>query len=85
MNRAPISDSDIMDLERKNILNRCLSISFLSSHGNVIQLEDERNKGRIIEVYIRNYQLWCNFDEKFDCVHVEYVKTLKQVKSRLDS
>lgn len=45
----------------------------------------DNDEGRLVDVYIREKNLWCEYDKSNDCVHVGYAWALPQVRSALRS
>jgi hypothetical protein len=82
---AFISESATLELERHNILKESQFISVVGFDDNVLTLKDYRKKNRFVEVYLRNNQLWCDYDKKSDCIHVGFALALPEVRKRLTS
>jgi len=80
-----ISDSAIIELERRKILKEAQYISIVSFDDNVLTLKDHRKRDRFVEVHLKNKQLWCSFDRKFDCTHIGFALALPEVRNALNS
>jgi len=79
-----ISESAVLELERRNILREAQLISLIGFQDNVITLKDMRKKNRFIEVHLRNEKLWCDYDQTPDCIHVGFALALPEVRKRLN-
>src|SRR5215211_4866674 len=71
-----VSESALIELERRQILKEAPLISLIS-------LNDLRKNNRLIEVQIRNKNLKCISDDKFDCIHVGFTLALPEVRKAL--
>jgi hypothetical protein len=80
-----ISESAIIELERRSILKDAQFISVIGFDDNILTLKDHRKKDRFIEITFRNRQLWCNFDRKLDCIHIGFALALPEVRRALNS
>ena len=77
-----VSESALIELERRQILKEAPLISLISLNDDTIILKDLRKNNRLIEVQIRNKNLKCIADDKFDCIHVGFTICLEQMHSR---
>jgi hypothetical protein len=80
---AFISESAILELERRSILKEAQFISVVGIDDNVLTLKDHRRKHRFIEVFFRNNRPWCSVDNELDCIHVGFALALPEVRKRL--
>jgi hypothetical protein len=71
-----VSESALIELERRQILKEAPLISLIS-------LKYLRKNNRLIEVQIRNKNLKCISDDKFDCIHVGFTLALPEVRKAL--
>lgn len=79
---AFIVDSALMELERRDLMNKAPMISLIALQGDTIILKDLQNKGKFIEVQIKNKKLRCNNCEK-DCIHVGFALALPEIRKAL--
>ena len=80
-----ISESALIELERRNILREAQHISIVAFGDDSVILKDVRKKDRLIEVQIRNRRLKCISDDKFDCIHVGFALALPEIRKLLSS
>ncbi|HKQ22206.1 MAG TPA: hypothetical protein VJS91_09215 [Nitrososphaeraceae archaeon] len=80
-----ISDSAIIELERRKILKEAQFISIVGFDDNVLTLKDYRKKERFVEIHLKNKQLWCNADRKYDCTHIGFALALPEVRSAINN
>lgn len=78
-----ISESALIELERRKILKEARFISFVSFGDDTVILKDVRKDGRLIEVQIRNRKLKCISEDKFDCIHVGFALALPELRKQL--
>ena len=78
-----ISESALIELERRQILKKAQLISLISLNDDIIILKDLRKNNRLIEVQIKNNNLKCITDDKFDCIHVGFTLALPEVRKAL--
>jgi hypothetical protein len=78
-----ISESALIELERRKILKEARFISLVGFGDDVVILKDVRKDGRLIEVQIRNRNLKCISEDKFDCIHVGFALALPEVRKLL--
>lgn len=79
-----ISESAVIELERRRILKEAQFISVIGFDDNILTLKDHRKKERFIEITFRNKQLWCNYDRKLDCIHIGFALALPEVRHALN-
>lgn len=79
-----ISDSAILELERRDILRESQPISIIGFHENILTLKDVRKKHRFVEVYLNNEQLYCDLDKSTECIHIGFALALPEVRKRLN-
>jgi hypothetical protein len=79
-----ISESALIELERRNILREAQQISIVGFGDDSVILKDVRKKDRLIEVQIRNRRLKCISEDKFDCIHVGFALALPEVRKVLN-
>src|ERR1043165_460280 len=48
------------------------AISYLSVYENVLHLKDSRVKNNEIHIYLKDKELWCEYDENTYCEHIRY-------------
>lgn len=63
-----VSESALIELERRKILREAQFISLVGFGDDAVILKDVRKDGRLIEVQIRNRNLKCISEDKFDCI-----------------
>ncbi|MDR4511916.1 MAG: hypothetical protein MRJ93_09465 [Nitrososphaeraceae archaeon] len=80
-----VSESALIEIERRRILKEAQLISLISLTEDTIILKDVRKKNRLVEVQIRNKNLKCITEEKFDCIHVGFALALPEVRKALNS
>lgn len=80
---AFITESAIMELERRQILREAQFISLIGIHDNVVTLKDARNNEKFIEVQIGERKAKCLSDGTSDCIHVGFVYALPEVMRTL--
>lgn len=80
-----VSESALIEIERRQILKEAQLISLISLTEDTIILKDVRKKNRLVEVQIRNKNLKCITEEKFDCIHVGFALALPEVRKALNS
>jgi hypothetical protein len=78
-----VSESALIELERRRILKEAPLISLISLNDDIIILKDLRKNDRLIEVQIKNKNLKCISDDKFDCIHVGFALALPEVRKAL--
>lgn len=81
---AFISESALLELERRKMLGEAQFISLIGLGDDTIILKDVRNDGRLIEVQIRNKSLKCISEDSFDCIHVGFALALPEVRKALN-
>ena len=68
-------------------LSIAFSISFTPSIVDILftilSVKDLRKNNRLIEVQIKNNNLKCITDDKFDCIHVGFTLALPEVRKAL--
>jgi hypothetical protein len=79
-----ISESALIELERRNILREAQQISVIGFGDDSVILKDVRKIDRFIEVQVRNRKLKCISDNKFDCIHVGFALALPEVRRALN-
>lgn len=79
-----ISESALIELERRNILREAQQISVIGFGDDSVILKDVRKIDRFIEVQIRDRRLKCISDNKFDCIHVGFALALPEVRRALN-
>ena len=79
-----ISESALIELERRKILREGQFISLVGFGDDVVILKDVRKDGRLIEVQIRNRCLKCLQESSFDCIHVGFALALPEVRKALN-
>jgi len=80
---AFITESALMELERKNILREAQFISLIGENDGIITLKDFRKNESFVEVQIRDKIPFCITDDTDDCVHVGFVLALPEVRKRI--
>jgi hypothetical protein len=78
-----ISESALIELERRKILKEARFISLVGFGDDEVILKDLRKDGRLIEVQIRNRNLKCVSEDKFDCIHVGFALALPEIRKLL--
>jgi len=79
-----ISESALIELERRNILREAQQISVIGFGDDSVILKDVRKIDRFIEVQVRDRKLKCISDNKFDCIHVGFALALPEVRRALN-
>lgn len=79
-----IAESAIIELERRQILNKAQLISLVGFGEDIVILKDVKKENRLIEVQIRDKRLKCITEDKFDCIHVGFALALPEVRKALD-
>jgi hypothetical protein len=79
-----ISESALIELERRKMLREAQLISLVSFGEDTVILKDVRKNGRLIEVQIRNKNLKCISEDTFDCIHVGFALALPEVRKALN-
>lgn len=79
-----ISESALIELERRKILREAQVISLVGFGENTVILKDLRKDGRLIEVQIINRNLRCITEDKSDCIHVGFALALPEVRKILN-
>ncbi|MGD1837728.1 MAG: hypothetical protein ACPKPY_06685 [Nitrososphaeraceae archaeon] len=68
-------------LERDDFLNSYNpNISVIDISNNILYLKDGK---RTIEIFPKNNELYCSYDDSFDCKHIKYSFAIPEV-SKLD-
>jgi hypothetical protein len=78
-----VSESALIELERRKILKEARFISLVGFGDDAVILKDVRKGGRLIEVQIRNRNLKCISEDKFDCIHVGFALALPELRKLL--
>lgn len=78
-----ITESALMELERKDMIREAGFISYSAFEHDVLFLKDSRKQNRICEVQIRDKKLKCLTDDSFDCAHVGFALALPEVRKAL--
>jgi hypothetical protein len=73
-----------MELERRKILREAQFISLVGFGDDAVILKDVRKDGRLIEVQIKNRNLKCLSEDKFDCIQVGFALALPEVRKILN-
>lgn len=81
---AFIADSALIELERRDLLNKAAQISLVALQDNTIILKDFKNKEKFVEVQIKNGKLRCSTCEK-DCIHIGFALALPEVRKALSN
>jgi hypothetical protein len=82
---AFISESALMELERKDMLSSPMFIAVVGFNEDILTLKDERKGGRFFEVQIRDRKLRCITDKNSpDCAHVGFALALPEVRKVLN-
>lgn len=55
------------------------SISLIGIQDNVIFLKDNNLKNNIIEIYLKDRELYCQYDKKQDCKHIKYAFAIPEI------
>ena len=71
-------------MERRKILKDAQFISLVGFGDDSVIIKDVRKDGRLIEVQIRNRNLKCISENKFDCIHVGFALALPEVRKVLN-
>jgi len=80
---AFISESAIMELERRDLLKEAMYISKVAFENDILFLKDAKKPDRSIEVQVRNKRLKCLNDNEFDCIHVGFALALPEVRKAM--
>jgi hypothetical protein len=80
---AFVSESALMELERRNILKEAQFLSLAGSSDDIVIIKDTRKNGRLFEVQVRNKKLKCITDNDFECIHVGFALALPEVRKAL--
>ncbi len=80
---AFVTESALMELERRDMLKEAQLISLVAYTDDTAILKDARKGNKFFEVQIRNKKLKCLTDNDFDCVHVGFALALPQVRKAL--
>ena len=78
-----IAESAIIELERRQILQKAQLISLVGFGEDSVILKDAKKENRLIEVQIRDKRLKCITEDKFDCIHVGFALALPEVRKAL--
>jgi len=82
---AFVSESALMELERKNILKEAQFISVVGFNDDILTLKDARKNNRFFEVQIKGRKLRCITDNNSsDCAHVGFALALPEVRKALN-
>lgn len=81
---AFIADSALIELERRDLLNKAAMISLVALQDDTIILKDFKNKEKFVEVQIKDKKLRCNNCEK-DCIHIGFALALPEIRKILAS
>lgn len=79
-----ISESALIELERRKMLGEAQFISLVSLGDDTVILKDVRKNGRLIEVQIRDKNLKCISEDTSDCIHVGFALALPEVRKALN-
>ena len=79
-----VSESALIELERRKILREAQFISLIGFGDDAVILKDVRKERRLIEVQIKNRNLKCISEDKFDCIHVGFALALPEVRKVLN-
>lgn len=78
-----VSDSAVMELERRNILKQAQLISFVAFTDSSVILKDAKKAGKLYEVQFVDKKPKCLTDDDFDCIHVGFALALPEVRTAL--
>ena len=81
---AFVSESALIELERRKILREAQFISLIGFGDDSVILKDVRKDGKLIEVQIRSKNLKCLYDDSSDCIHVGFALALPEVRKVLN-
>jgi hypothetical protein len=81
---AFVSESALIELERRKILREAQFISLIGFADDAVILKDIRKDGTLIEVQLRNKYLKCLHDNSSDCIHVGFALALPEVRKVLN-
>jgi hypothetical protein len=81
---AFVSESALIELERRKILKEAQFISLIGFGDDAVILRDVRKNGRLIEVQMRSKNLKCLHDDSSDCIHVGFALALPEVRKVLN-
>lgn len=81
---AFVSESAIMELERRNILKEAQFVSLVGINDDTVIVKDARKSGRLFEVQVRNKKLKCITDDDFECIHVGFSLALPEIRKALN-
>jgi hypothetical protein len=81
---AFVSESALIELERRKILRESQFISLIGFGDDAVILKDVRKDGKLIEVQIKSKNLKCLYDDSSDCIHVGFVLALPEVRKVLN-
>lgn len=79
-----VSDSALIELERRKILKEAQFISLVGFGDDAVILKDVRKEEKLIEVQIKNKNLKCISEDMFDCIHVGFALALPEVRKVLN-
>ena len=79
-----VSESALIELERRKILREAQFISLVGFGDDAVILKDVRKDRRLIEVQIRNKYLKCLYDDSSECIHVGFALALPEVRKVLN-
>lgn len=80
---AFISESALLELERRRMLKEAQFISLMGFTDDTVILKDVRRNGRLIEVQIKNKNLKCLSENTSDCIHIGFALALPVVRKAL--
>jgi hypothetical protein len=81
---AFVSESTLIELERRKILREAQFISLIGFADDAVILKDVRRDGILIEVQLRNKYLKCLHHNSSDCIHVGFALALPEVMKILN-
>ena len=80
---AFITESALMELERKNILREAQLISLIGENNGIITLKDFQRNTTFIEIQIKDTNLFCVTDKTDNCIHVGFALALPEIRKRI--
>jgi len=80
---AFISESALMELERKDMLREGQFISVVGFNDSILTLKDARKSNKFFEVQIKEKKLKCITDDDLECIHVGFALALPEVRKAL--
>lgn len=80
---AFIAESALMELEHRQLIREAAAISLVGIYNDMITLKDARNRGKFVEVQIKEKGVKCLTDDDETCIHVGFSLALPEVRRAL--